>query len=124
MMTLRDALLVAIGGGTGAVLRWLAAMAARHWWQAPVAGIVVVNVSGCFLFGLLHGWCQARGEPWRLAILTGVLGGYTTFSTFGWDTFQLAQSGRPWTALAHAVGSVAAGFIAVWLGLLCASRQP
>jgi CrcB protein len=74
------------------------------------------------LFGLLNGFCQARGEEWRLAILTGVLGGYTTFSTFGWDTFQLMRTGQVWVALLNAVGSVVAGVLAVWAGVLISGR--
>jgi CrcB protein len=50
-------------------------------------------------------------------------GGYTTFSTFGWDTFQLIQSGRPLAAFANAAASIAAGPAAAWLGWLLASRQ-
>jgi len=55
----RDALIVAIGGGSGAVLRWLAASSAKNFNLSPVAAIFAVNISGCFLFGFLHGFTQA-----------------------------------------------------------------
>lgn len=119
----RDALIVALGGGTGAVLRWLAASSARNFNLNPVTAIFAVNVSGCFLFGFLHGFAQSRGHSWRLALLTGLLGGYTTFSTFSWDSYQLISSGKPAAALANAAGSSLAGIAAIWLGLLAAPRS-
>lgn len=119
----RDALIVALGGGSGAVLRWLASSAARNFNLSPVAAIFAVNVSGCFLFGFLHGFAQARGHSWRLALLTGLLGGYTTFSTFSWDSYQLLSSGKPAAALANAAASCLAGIAAIWLGLLAAPRS-
>jgi CrcB protein len=120
----RDALIVALGGGSGAVLRWLAASSARNFHLSPVAAIFAVNISGCFLFGFLHGFTQSRGHSWSLALLTGLLGGYTTFSTFSWDSYQLLSSGRPAAALANAAGSSLAGIAAIWLGLLAAPRSP
>ena len=123
MNTWRDALLVAAGGASGTLLRWAATIAARHIGLAAPGMIFLINVSGCFAFGLLHGFCLARHEAWRLALLTGLLGGYTTFSTFGWDTFQLIQSGRPLTAFVNAAASITAGPAAAWLGWLLASRQ-
>ncbi len=119
---MKQLLLVAAGGGLGAVLRWLLAAVVKP----PASGfplwIFVVNVSGCLLFGLLNGLCQSRGEEWRLALLTGLLGGYTTFSTFGWDTFQLLRSGQHWMAILNAVGSVIAGVLAVWAGVALSGR--
>ena len=123
MNTWRDALLVAAGGASGTLLRWAATIAARHIGLAAPGMIFLINVSGCFAFGLLHGFCLARQEAWRLALLTGLLGGYTTFSTFGWDTFQLIHAGRPLAALANATASITAGTAAAWLGWLLASRQ-
>lgn len=119
----RDALIVALGGGSGAVLRWLAASSARNLNLNPVAAIFAVNVSGCFLFGFLHGFAQSRGHSWRLALLTGLLGGYTTFSTFSWDSYQLLSAGKPAAALANAAASCLAGIAAIWLGLLAAPRS-
>lgn len=119
----RDALIVALGGGSGAVLRWLASSTARNFHLSPITAIFAVNISGCFLFGFLHGFTQSRGHSWHLALLTGLLGGYTTFSTFSWDSYQLLSSGRPAAALANAAGSSLAGIAAIWLGLLAAPRS-
>jgi len=118
----KQLLLVAAGGGLGAVLRWLLAAVVKPPVSGFPLGIFVVNVSGCFLFGLLNGFCQSRGEEWRLAVLTGLLGGYTTFSTFGWDTWQLLRSGQGWMAALNAAGSVVAGVLAVWAGILVSGR--
>ena len=122
----KNILLIALGGGLGAVLRWLLAGLIKPPATGPFAGfpvwIFIVNVTGCFLFGLLNGFCTARGEEWRLAILTGILGGYTTFSTFGWDTYRLLRDGQPGLAVLNAVGSVVAGVLAVWAGVVLSGR--
>lgn len=119
---MKQILLIACGGGLGSVLRWWLAGMVKSAAGAFPLGIFIVNVSGCFLFGLLYGFCQARGDEWRLALLTGVLGGYTTFSTFGWDTFVLVRGGHPWMALVNALGSVVAGVLAVWAGVVLSGR--
>jgi fluoride exporter len=116
-------LLIAGGGASGAVLRYLITLWMKPSPSFPWA-IFVVNVSGCLLFGLLHGWCQSRGELWRLALLTGVLGGYTTFSTFGWDTMMLLQRGQVLSAALNVIASVTAGVFAVWLGMWLSGRAP
>ena len=115
-------LLIAAGGGIGAVVRWwLASVVASPRGAFPL-GIFIVNVSGCFLFGLLHGLCHARGSEWKLALLTGLLGGYTTFSTFGWDTFDLIRQDRVALAALNAALSVVAGVLAVWAGVVLSGR--
>jgi CrcB protein len=119
---MKQVLLIACGGGLGAVLRWwVAALVKSRPGEFPL-GIFLVNVSGCFLFGLLCGICEARGAEWKLAVLTGLLGGYTTFSTFGWDTYQLLRSGQGWMAALNAAGSVVAGVLAVWAGIVLSGR--
>jgi CrcB protein len=119
---MKEILLVAVGGGFGAVMRWLLAGVIKPPANGFPLSIFVVNVSGCFLFGLLHGFCQSRGEEWRLALLTGVLGGYTTFSTFGWENYQLVRSGQVWMALINALVSVIAGVLAVWAGVALSGK--
>ncbi len=120
-------LFVAAGGAAGSGARYILSSWIKN--QLPSSGfpwgIFFVNVSGCLLFGLLHSWCCARGgEAWKLLVLTGVLGGYTTFSTFGWDTFSLIQKGQPGLAAVNAIASVTAGVLAVWLGVALAGRTP
>src|SRR5436190_760201 len=111
-------LLIAAGGGFGAVMRWwIAGLLSGGSGNASVLSIFIVNVSGCLLIGLLQGFCYDRGEAWRQAIITGVLGGYTTFSTFGWQIFAMLRAGQAGLAVANAVCSVLAGVLAVWAGI-------
>jgi CrcB protein len=79
----------------------------------------IINVSGSFIIGLLAELFQARwivSPTVRAALMTGVLGGYTTFSSFSLETFSLLRDGEFVLAFANAVGSVALGLAAVWLG--------
>jgi fluoride exporter len=123
-IVMNNLLLIAAGGATGSIARHLLSTWIKSWSPGTVFpwGIFIVNVSGCFLFGMLHGWCQQRGDAWRLMVLTGLLGGYTTFSTFGWDTADLLQRGHTGTALLNALASVAAGVLAVWCGMALSAR--
>jgi CrcB protein len=112
--------LIAIGGGAGAVCRFVLA----GWGQRlgdttfPV-GTLLVNGVGClaigFLGSLFAGPAIVR-EQYRLAILIGFLGGFTTFSTFGYETFQLLADRDWWHAMANVALSNVVGLIAVWLG--------
>ncbi len=107
--------LVAIGGAAGACLRHAAGLWLAHeaWPRATFA----VNVTGCFALGLVTGALAGRmPEAWRLLVVVGLLGGFTTFSAFGGETVSLLRS-RPGLAAAYALGSVAAAIVAVALGL-------
>ena len=109
--------LVFIGGGVGSVLRYAIGLcigAATFPWAT-----LAVNVGGSLAIGLFGGWCERFGWPEavRLALIAGLCGGFTTFSTFSKESLALAQSGR-WGALAaYALGSVALGIAAVAAGL-------
>lgn len=115
---------VACGGGLGAMARYGLDAAVRQLWPGlasrfPV-GILLVNVSGCLLFGLvvgLAGNMASLGTGRRLFLLTGVLGGFTTFSTFGHDTARLVAEGTGGLALLNAGTSVTLGVGAVFAGL-------
>jgi CrcB protein len=88
-------------------------------------GTFVVNVTGCFLIGLLMTWFTERGEPHpaaRLLLVTGVLGGYTTFSSFAWESFSAVEGRNFWIGLGNLAGSVIAGYLAVWCGAWLARR--
>ena len=112
--------LIFIGSGLGGVLRYALGGWVQRLGQGtfPV-GTLAVNVSGCLLIGfltaLLSGPVLIRDE-YRLALLIGVLGGYTTFSTFGWETFSLVNEGQIGQAVVNAAASVGAGVAAVWIG--------
>jgi CrcB protein len=88
-------------------------------------GTFVVNVTGCFLIGLVMTWFSDRHDPnpnLRLLLVTGVLGGYTTFSSFAWESFVAVEERALWTGVLNLVGSVVAGYIAVVLGAWLARR--
>ena len=82
-------------------------------------GTLTVNVVGCLLIGVAFHWFEARGEllsPWRLALIGGFLGGFTTFSAFGIETFELIRSGQLAVAAAYAAASLVLGLLAVGTG--------
>lgn len=82
-------------------------------------GTFVVNVLGCLLIGFLSAGFSARWlvrEEYRIALLVGVLGGFTTFSTFGMETFSLLNDGQYARAAANVAASVMIGLFAVWAG--------
>ena len=119
-------LLILLGGGVGSLARYVvsSAIASRFGTRFP-AGTMVVNVTGCFLIGLIMTFLTERLQPhpyWRLALVVGFLGGYTTFSSFEWETYAAVREGGFWIGLANVVGSVTLGYVAVWLGVLLARR--
>jgi CrcB protein len=112
--TLREALLVALGGALGSSARYLTVSWLMRLYPGFPAGTLLVNVLGCFLFGVLAGWTEDRAL--RAALGTGVLGGFTTFSAFGGDTVALMQSGSPRLALMNVGLNLLLGLAAVWAG--------
>jgi fluoride exporter len=111
-------LLVMAGGALGAGARFLAGRAVGA--TAFPYATLGVNVLGGLLMGLLAGSLLRADAPWRLFLGTGVLGGFTTFSTFSLETVQLAQGGAVGTAAAYALLSVAGSVLALLLGLALA----
>jgi CrcB protein len=113
-------LFIALGGGLGAVLRYAVSSGAQRLTDGtfPV-GTLVVNVLGCIgigLFGtLLTGPIMVR-EEMRFAVLIGFLGGFTTFSTFGFETYALLADGEWWRAAANITLQNTLGLAAVFCG--------
>lgn len=119
-------LLILLGGGAGSLARYLAgtAIMTRFGGRFPL-GTLVINVTGSFLIGLIMTLLTERLQPHenlRLAVVVGFVGGYTTFSTFEWETYSAVREGAFWVGLANVLGSVLFGYIAVWLGVLAARR--
>ncbi|WP_024575886.1 MULTISPECIES: fluoride efflux transporter CrcB [unclassified Afipia] len=103
-------LLVFVGGGLGASLRHAinVGCARACGFNFPY-GTFVINITGSLVMGLIAGYLAFKGEasqPWRLFIMTGVLGGYTTFSAFSLDAVTLYERGEMGLALFYVVGSV------------------
>lgn len=110
---------VALGGALGSVARYGAGLAARQLAPGWPGGTLFVNVLGSFAIGLLFAWFIARPAPeWaRLGLITGVLGGFTTFSAFSIETLELLRASGAGAALAYVAVTLLAGLAACALGL-------
>jgi fluoride exporter len=111
---------VALGGAIGSVGRYLLG-GVVHWFLPATFpyGTVVVNITGCLCFGIVAGLADYRfvvGPTTRLFVLIGVLGGFTTFSSYVFESFALVRDGEFLQAAINAAGQVVAGFIALWVG--------
>jgi CrcB protein len=118
--------LLSIGGAIGTnarygIGRWLGEVT---WSKGFPLGTFVINVTGSFVLGAAAVLILERLPPayqnWYLLVGTGFCGGYTTFSTFEWETFKLVRDGSLWMALANVAGSVAVGFLGVVVGVALA----
>jgi len=121
-MVFSDVALVALGGGTGSLLRWgvgkifIAKQAGSIPWST-----IIVNLTGAFLIGYLSvlfsvEWHDRYGSFLKSAILTGLLGGYTTFSTMELDTVKMFRAGNGGKAAAYVIIQLALGIAAAGLG--------
>jgi len=125
MPSLVSVLFVAIGGALGSVSRYLVgtwAQTASKSIDFPY-GTLTVNLVGCFVIGFLSQLAEARGvftSETRSLVFIGVLGGFTTFSSFGNDTINLLRDGETFNALANVSVNVIVGLFLVWLGRACA----
>ena len=116
--------LVAIGGAVGSVARYLMASSiqAATGWEFPI-GTVLVNILGCFVMGILYVLIVARHDPrqdLRALLMVGVMGGFTTFSSFSLETVSLAMNGNYTSATLNVVISVAACIVGTVLGIALA----
>lgn len=119
-------LLVGLGGALGSMARYLfgAWVQALSRSQSFPFGTLTVNLIGCLVIGFLSQWAEARSVftiETRALVFVGVLGGFTTFSSFGNDTLNLARNGWVALALANVGANVVIGLFAVWLGRLLAT---
>lgn len=113
---------IAAGGAIGACARYAMNLATlQALGPAFPWGTFAVNVLGCFLFGLIAGLAASRGmfsQTGRVFLLVGVLGGFTTYSSFAFESVELARSGQLAAAAANVGGQLLLGTFAVWGGLL------
>lgn len=113
---------IAFGGALGAVLRYGASSSVYALLGRGFPyGTLFVNVVGSLLIGMLSILMLERmsiGPEWRAAVLVGVLGSFTTFSTFSLETLNLLEQGEITTALLNMVASVLLCLVAVWLGVI------
>jgi fluoride exporter len=119
-------IMVVLGGGLGSLARYVGSSAinARIGGRFPL-GTMVINVTGSFLIGVLMILLTERLQPhpnWRLLLVVGFLGGYTTFSAFEFETYQSIRDGGYWIGVLNVLASVTLGYAGVWLGAAIARR--
>src|SRR5436309_15695531 len=113
--------LVFIGGGLGSTLRHIVnIISGRVLGTAFPYHTFIISITGSTVMGLIAGYLAFRGEasqPWRLFLMTGVLGGYTTFSAFSLDAVLLYERGAIGPALGYVLGSVVLSIAGLFAGL-------
>jgi fluoride exporter len=117
-------LLVGLAGLLGTLCRyWISGVVTRRYGEAFPWGTLAVNLTGCFAAGLLFHFMQERGvfsETARAAVFVGLLGGFTTFSSYGLQTFTLLREGRVGVAALNVVVSNLLGLLLVFAGYAAA----
>lgn len=119
-------LVVLAGAGLGGLARYAAHLwiMERYRGRFPLSTFLI-NVSGSFLVGVVMTLLTERLNPhpnWRLFLVVGILGGYTTFSAFEYEAYQSVRDGAHWIGLMYVMGSVALGYVGVWFGAFIARR--
>jgi fluoride exporter len=119
---MKQVLFVGLGGAAGSILRYLTNVITLKYYVTsfPMATFIV-NVAGCFIAGLIFGLIAqetTEAQNLKLLLITGFCGGFTTFSAFALENVRLMNSGNTTTAVLYTIASIAAGLLAVWIGLL------
>jgi len=114
-------LLVFVGGGLGSTLRHTINIFSQRWLGTAFPyHTFIINITGSTVMGLIAGYLAFKGEasqPWRMFLMTGILGGYTTFSAFSLDAVLLYERGEIALALFYVVGSVVLSIAGLFAGL-------
>jgi fluoride exporter len=121
---LKTLIIIGIGGGLGSVLRYLTTILVNKYIQSnfPCATFVT-NILGCLLIGLFFGYLEkhnAISQELKFFLITGLCGGYTTFSTFSNENIQLLQNNQLLLAFLYIGLSIFVGLMATWFGLTIA----
>lgn len=122
IMLWKDILLIGLGGGAGSIARFLCQRGAYTIYpHAFPFGTFIVNVAGCFIIGMLLGLMEkgALLKPeWRMLLVTGFCGGFTTFSAFAAENIQLLKDGRLLYFFIYIIASIVLGLLAAFVGLV------
>ncbi len=120
--------MVGIGGALGSILRfWLGSYVGGRFGSRFPYGTFVINVTGSFLIGVILTILAEKSNlspNWRYLIPIGFIGGYTTFSTFEYETLRLFQDGQVLSAVLNVALSVIVGFVGVWIGAVAGRAIP
>jgi CrcB protein len=120
-------LVVLAGAGIGGLARYVAGVwiMAKYGGRFPL-GTFIINLTGSFLIGVLMTLFTERFQPhpnWRLFMVVGILGGYTTFSSFEYESYQAIRDGAFGMGILYVTGSVVLGYLGVWLGAILAAPR-
>jgi CrcB protein len=124
---MKNALAVGFGGFFGCIARYLTGVLVVRLFDAPVFpyATLIVNIVGCLLIGLLGGLAEDTeliSSEMQMFLVVGLLGGFTTYSAFGFQTLTLAREGRMLLAALNVSAHIILGLGAVWLGTLAAKQ--
>ncbi|WP_312076693.1 fluoride efflux transporter CrcB [Chryseobacterium sp.] len=116
---MRNLLYIFFGGGVGSILRYLVSIYTQKLWKLgnfPI-GTLLVNVLGCFMIGIFTSYFVKNDNYLKYLLITGLCGGFTTFSTFSMENYSLWENQQFGTLILYIILSISLGFIAVFGGM-------